>query len=143
MEAHLFQAIANNNLNGIRALMNMGVPLTIRSAENGETPLSHAMRYHAYDAARLLLALGLNPNDANGDGSTPLHYATQAGRADMVDALMCKGADPRTPDMNGVTPLQVAQMRGDQRLTEQLNYSRFDDSDIHPTDYATYMRRPH
>lgn len=139
MELHMFHATAENNLNGMRALMQLGVPATIRSAQ-GETLLSHAVRYHAYDAARLLLALGMNPNEANPDGSTPLHYAAQAGRMDVVDALMRAGADPRTPDMNGISPLQVAQIRNDQRMMAQLNYSRFGHGDMQPAGYATYMR---
>jgi hypothetical protein len=142
MEAHLFYAAGTNNINGIRALLRAGVPLTIRSPQSGDTLLTYALRYHAFDSARLLIMLGMNPNEPSADGATPLHFATEVGRMDVVELLIHHGANPFQPDRRGISPLQLAQMQGNYPMMELLGHSRYSAAVAvqQPQHYATYMR---
>ncbi len=91
MEGYLFQAVAANNINGMRALLAAGVPMNIRTPL-GETLLMVAISHRATDAARLLLFLGADPNEVSGAGRSALHIARQTGQSDMVLMLQQAGA---------------------------------------------------
>lgn len=90
------------------ALLDAGADVTAR-AERGETPLYQAVRW-APDSglARILLAMGADPNPP---GRYPLHVAVGAGypgRLDLVLALLEGGADVTLRDDNGNTALHAA-----------------------------------
>jgi hypothetical protein len=90
-EGDLFRAVARNDLNGIRAFLRLGVPLSIRTPV-GETLLMVAIRHGARDAANLLLMLGINPNEMSPGGITPLTLARQYGMRDVAELLKAAGA---------------------------------------------------
>lgn len=75
-----------------------------RYPSGGLTPLIHAVRDNAYEAAKALLEAGANPNLATppvripgaspfSDGLTPLIIATANAHWDMANLLIEKGAD--------------------------------------------------
>ncbi|HVZ21949.1 MAG TPA: ankyrin repeat domain-containing protein, partial [Vicinamibacterales bacterium] len=45
-----------------------------------------------YEAVKMLLDLGLDPNGANRDGRTPLMGAAMKGRTDVIQLLVDRGA---------------------------------------------------
>lgn len=79
-------------------------------AVGGMTPLLHAVRENHTAAARTLIELGADVNQASAsDGTTPLLMAAINGQFDMAMMLLGEGAEPNTAaDVNGVTPLWAA-----------------------------------
>ena len=84
---------------------------------NGATPLTFAVQEGYYDASRLLLAKGANPNKGRADtGATPLALATELKWAAdgyatpqvLVKMLLDAGATLDLPGCNGVTALHAA-----------------------------------
>lgn len=61
------ESVANNDINATRALLDRGRDANMVNAE-GDTVLVMALRYGAYDTARLLLARGANPALAGPSG---------------------------------------------------------------------------
>ncbi len=71
---------------------NYGSPLS-----DEVSPLHVAARYGSVEAARLLLAAGVNPNVVDKQGNTPLMLAAASGGEkayDMVSLLLAHGANP-------------------------------------------------
>jgi ankyrin repeat protein len=52
----------------------------------------------SFEAVKLLLDLGLDPNSVNGDSRTPLMGAAHKGRTDVIQLLMDRGAKLETRD---------------------------------------------
>ena len=77
--------------------------------ERGMTPLHHGIPISTTltpASAYLLLALGAEPDIADGEGVRPLHRACQAGMQELIELLLAVGADAHTPDAQGRTPRQ-------------------------------------
>lgn len=78
-DAATFQAAMTNNVNGLRAMLNAGRNIAMRSPQ-GESLVQVATRYGAHDCLRLLLARG-----ADGQGVRPpdqlAYYALRAAGA--------------------------------------------------------------
>jgi ankyrin repeat protein len=69
--------------------------------------LAHAILQERYEAAALMLRLGVDPAEPAGDGGTPLHAACWVGNARMVEAILGRGGVPlevRDPEHHS-TPL--------------------------------------
>ena len=124
----LMWAAAENHADVIEALVSSGADLQARtlskgvpedsqssvgyrrrgSASAGYTALVFAARTGARDAARVLLDLGADVNEAAGDGTTPLLVATHRGRWELAHDLLERGADPNLGDAAGFLPLHWA-----------------------------------
>jgi hypothetical protein len=89
-ERHLFGAVAANDLNATRAFLNRGQDVNLTNAR-GETLLMTAIRYRAFDTARLLLARGADPRSGGTTGYTPRQLAESTGQADLVMVLASRG----------------------------------------------------
>ena len=89
---------------------------------DGFTPLALAAQSGALQSARLLLAIGADPNvrSRNATANTPLHAAVAGRHVDLVDLLLDAGADVNARDSNGHTPLDLAADGGGDAITRLL-----------------------
>ena len=91
----------------------------------GDTPLHTAshMPVYGYDAPassisasdvikKLLLANGVNVNQANNAGQTPLYYASYYGNTRAIKELLANNANVNQADRHGFTPLNIALIEG-------------------------------
>lgn len=84
-----------------------------------DTALMFAARVGDVESARLLLAAGADPNDADAAGISATAMAAHAGFPDIVELLLDKGANPNT-NGGGFTALHAAVMRRDERMVAAL-----------------------
>lgn len=119
-ENRLMDAVINDNLEEIDALIKEGFPVDKRAPCLGDfndahTPLHVAVRDGHYDAAERLLAAGADPNAVEPTFfAVPLHKATYNGRIDMTGLLLEQpeiDIDYQGPT-NGYTPLHDALWHG-------------------------------
>ncbi|XP_071112230.1 ankyrin repeat and SOCS box protein 2-like [Haliotis cracherodii] len=98
-----------NDIEAIRkALANSSTDICAKDM-SGRTALFVATCFSRVEIARMLLALGCDPNIANNDGDTPLHEATEKSSLPMVQLLLKSGKcklDAKNRD--GQTPLMKA-----------------------------------
>lgn len=95
-ETALVKAAEDNNTEALQYLLEYGVG-------HMDVALHGACAAGAYDATRLLLEAGVDPNCRVVDGGTPLMRAICAGysNAELVRLLLSKGADVRAKDNDG------------------------------------------
>jgi ankyrin repeat protein len=83
---------------------------------DGRTALHAAVATGQFDATRVLLSLGSDPNAADSAGETPLHVAARGGQLHVTQALLKAGADrtarATSGDCAGRTPGEVATAHG-------------------------------
>jgi uncharacterized protein len=85
----------------------------------GDTALMFAARLGDLESARLLLAAGAKPTDADSWGVSATAMAAHAGFTEIVELLLEKGADPNT-NGGGFTALHAAVLRRDERMVAAL-----------------------
>ncbi len=119
-ENSLMEAVINDDLETVDALIEEGFPVDMRapctgSFNDGHTPLLVAVRDGHFEAARRLLDAGADPNAVEPTFlAVPLHKATYNGRADMTRLLLQQPGikiDYQGPT-NGYTPLHDALWHG-------------------------------
>jgi ankyrin repeat protein len=76
--------------------------------KGGYTPLLFATRVGDLASVRLLLAQGVDVNEASQEEGSPLVIASAAGYEELALFLLEKGADPNVTDANGISPLHYA-----------------------------------
>lgn len=87
--------------------------------ENGDTPLTWALRSESWDLARVLLdAQGIDVNMENRHGETPLMLAVIKGREAEFDRLLKLGA--KVNKTRGWTPLHYAATEGRTSMMKRL-----------------------
>lgn len=84
-----------------------------------DTPLMFAARVGDLDSARLLVAAGADPNDADAWSVSATALAAHSGFTDLVEFLLESGADPNAPNP-GFTALHNAIMWRDERMVRAL-----------------------
>lgn len=99
----LQQAIENNNLKRIQALVEQGVPLN-SNLKGGHPPLFVAAIGGNARMIKLLVHAGANPRQRGAFRETALHFARTPAAA---DALIAAGADVEAQSLHG-TPLFAA-----------------------------------
>ena len=72
------------------------------------SPLVGVLERHNFALARVLLAIGVNPQAQNDHGETVWRRAVTEGDADIVRFLLDRGADIEAPGPDGMSPLQFA-----------------------------------
>jgi len=104
-------------------LLQAGADPHVRNAK-GESTLLLAAESGPADAVRLLLELGLNPNERSksGEHPTPLVLAAESDReaAEKVRWLLAEGADVEATDDQGATALLVASRKGNMQAVVAL-----------------------
>lgn len=90
------------------------------SSAAAEARLADVVEHRDRDAARALLAQGVDVNAPQIDGMTALHWAVYRDQTDMVEWLLAAGADPTVENRYGVTPLSLACTNGNSVVVEKL-----------------------
>jgi ankyrin repeat protein len=72
-------------------------------------PFREASNREPYDAVKVLLAAGANPNAKAPDGSTLLHQAVSARQVPIIKALVTAGAKLDAVNKDNLTPLLLAE----------------------------------
>ena len=81
---------------------------------------TEAAEQRAIEAARVLLELGADINEANATGWTPLHAAAYAGANSLVEFLVESGATVNVQNGCGQTPLSLAEGKSARGLVQKL-----------------------
>lgn len=118
----VFTAAAMNKADRLAILLQGERELVNGWSVDGFTPLALAAQFGAEQAARLLLAVGADPNarSRNELGNTALHAAVAGRRIALVDLLLDAGADIDARDGKGLTPLSLATNDGDDVIARRL-----------------------
>lgn len=87
LDKMFLRAVAKNDINGTRALLNTGRNVNQMNAY-GDSALIVAVRSGAFDTARLLIARGANPSFYGQGGKTAFDYARQQGNNDLAKMLI-------------------------------------------------------
>jgi ankyrin repeat protein len=90
-------------------------------------------------AVENFLALGVDPNEPEGDGTTPLMRAVHGQRLELAQMLIDAGADVRKANFYGVTALYIAAGAGDAQATRMLLAAGADANVALPTSRETVL----
>ncbi|MBM3618781.1 MAG: hypothetical protein FJX23_09625, partial [Alphaproteobacteria bacterium] len=118
-DEQLFLAVAADNTNVVRTLLQTGRSTEMRNPE-GDTLLTYAVRNGSKNVVRMLLGRNVDVNANGAKGLTALQYAMLSDRMDIANALLEMGADPNAPDVNGNTPLMQAVLTKNHAYTSAL-----------------------
>lgn len=116
--AALHGASANNNVELIKLLLDMGANPDL-ATDDGQSALALAAARGHLEAAGHLLAGGANPN-GTGDIHVPLHDAVRHQHPAMVDKLLADKAKPDVLVQPGTTPLLTAIALNREDMIESL-----------------------
>ena len=105
----IHSAVGSGDVEAVRELLAAGADV---NAKNGDrsTPLHHGdggMHRHK-EVVELLIAKGLDMNDAKNVGGTILTIASAKGHKEVVELLINEGADVNAKNNEGRTPLDWA-----------------------------------
>lgn len=102
----------------VRSFLKEGVNPNMH-LQNGDTPLTRALRYDDWKMVDTLLKSGLTDvTMENNMGETPLMLAVFKDRADYFDLMLKKGASVNKP--SGWTPLHYAATEGRIKMIDRL-----------------------
>lgn len=108
----LHATACHGKVEGIEALLGVGVPVDLCLPDSGVTPLHVAANRQRDDAMRVLLKHGAEVNRKSNDGRTPLCCAARTGCLATVQLLVESGADVLLADGDGLSPLHQAALAG-------------------------------
>jgi ankyrin repeat protein len=120
VSAEMMRAVADGDLNKVKALLQENPDLIFSKDKNGETPLLMAVSAGHQDIAELLLANKADVNAKDDSSQTALHFAAQGDDTKMAALLLTKGADIHARDNQGNTPLLDAASNGNKNMAELL-----------------------
>lgn len=110
LNEELDSAVANRDLEKVKALLSAGADINFREDRNRDTLLH---RTSSVEVARELLLRGARINATNQYSETPLHYAITNGKSlEFVRELLKHGADVDSTNRKGNTALNHAVKRG-------------------------------
>jgi ankyrin repeat protein len=124
-EVDFFRAAQLNNTSGIKKLLTRGLSPNLREPA-GETALIVAMRYEAYDVARMLMDQpGIDLEAKAPNGNTALMMAAFRQNKAVVQDMIKRGAQV---NQKGWTALHYAAAAGSIEVTQLLldNYAYID-----------------
>ena len=85
----------------------------------GDNALHCVIVWGDYEAAKILLAHGINVNQKGEEGFTPLHQACSFGHKEIVQLLLDNGADPLARTA-GDLPFTTARLSGHHEICELI-----------------------
>ena len=94
----LFTAVNEQNIGGIKALLQKGANINTQDKNNQYTPLMYAVKDGKADSLRYLLIRGANPNIKGVNQMSALHLATILNRLRVLRILLESGADIKAKD---------------------------------------------
>ena len=104
----LFDGAMENDTTKILSALEQGIDVNCRNEYN-ETALHMATVFDRYDAIRLLLSMGADPNVRAEGGYAPLHYAVKSRKSlETIALLVGAGADMRLKNVFYDTPFSLA-----------------------------------
>ena len=116
------KAINTNDLPALSSFIEQGHIFKLKDG-NGFTALNYAICCGKADAVALLLAAGMDPNNADISDCTPIFDAIVGKQSchEMVDLLIAAGAhiDHQSSKL-GITPLMVAVYKADEAMVNKL-----------------------
>ncbi|MEZ0225851.1 MAG: ankyrin repeat domain-containing protein [Alphaproteobacteria bacterium] len=107
-DAPLMGAVNHRNLMAVRALLDAGAEVDVKSY-NDETPLIAAAKNGLEDIVKALVERGADVNAQLRSGNTALHLAAEQGHASIALYLMEKGANAARTNGNLNTAADVAE----------------------------------
>jgi len=107
----LHEAAKHGDEFSIRSLAWLGGDVNEQD-NNGETPMSYAVRWGRVAAIRVLEELGGDVNGTDNDGMSPLHFAARDGNVDAIRVLKELGADVNGRNSRGYSPGYLARFHG-------------------------------
>ena len=118
-DLRLVNAVATQNAQGVRALLDEGIDVNAARAD-GATALLWAAHWDDLATAARLIRAGAHVNAADDHGVTPLARACENGSVAMVETLLAAHADANAAQASGLTPLMTAARTGTVAVVEAL-----------------------
>ena len=118
-DLRLVSAVATQNAQGVRALLDEGIDVNATRAD-GATALLWAAYWDDLATAARLLRAGAHVNAADDHGVTPLARACENGSVAMVETLLAAHADANAAQASGLTPLMTGARTGTVAVVEAL-----------------------
>lgn len=107
MSPKIFEAVKNNDWDGIARLIENGIDINIRDKE-GMTALIYASWNGKTEIVKKLLHNGADVNSADNLGWTALMLASAGGYASIIEMLILSGADIHAKSHENATALMYA-----------------------------------
>jgi ankyrin repeat protein len=107
-EKYIMKLIADNNIQGVRQLIQQRLWQANIIDMEGYTPLHQACTAASDEMVLLLLELGADPNSISNDKGTPVHWAVSKNSLIKLGYLIEYGASLDIQDYMGKTPLHWA-----------------------------------
>jgi ankyrin repeat protein len=105
----IFQLVRTGDAETLGPLLAQGLPANLCN-HKGDSMLMLASYHGHFDAAKLLLEHGGDPEIRNDQGQTPIAGAAFKGDTAMVRLLLDRGADVEGASLDGKTALMLAAM---------------------------------
>jgi ankyrin repeat protein len=95
-------------------------PLMVAIGMGRQDDFSAAAEAKALEAAKILVGLGADVNEATETGWTPLHAASFLGANSLIEFLVSQGANPNVKNGCGQTPLSLAEATDARGLLQRV-----------------------
>jgi ankyrin repeat protein len=95
-------------------------PLMVAIGMGRQDDFSSAGEAKALEAAKTLVELGADVNEATETGWTPLHAASFLGANSLIEFLVARGANPNVKNGCGQTPLSLAEATDARGLLQRV-----------------------
>ena len=127
----LHQAVATNDLEGVKTLVSNPLCDPMLSNRRGETPLCIALKNHSFSAALTIVCSNRDyVNSPDSSGNLFLHYAVTSEDVELTARILSyDSCDPNVVNKGGETPLHICcrQLTGTdaifKMLTEDQRYN--------------------
>lgn len=141
-ETLLWEALSEENLERIKALVKSDPELIRSKDEEGDTPLHYAAFAGRLDLTAFLLENGADVNACDEDLLTPLHAAAMNGHVSVAERLLAANASVSAKDKSGRTPAELASAERYKKLAELLMKKQATPSSAKPSAASDAAHRP-
>ena len=119
-EDPLFKAVADNDVEKVRALAAFDPQLNSANRRDGKSLLTQAVARGSLQMVEMLLALGADANVRNSSGDTPLTSITSTATPELTKHLIAAGARINARDNSGQSALMIAAGTSSVRVVKEL-----------------------